>query len=1299
MDKFQICKLRGRSNFTVWKLQIESSLQFHDFEGILTGNIKAPAGLPPDANNQQRKEHEALSKQFKKANGFAITLITTTVEDEPLQLIMMLKTAKEMWDKLGISYEQKSEQRLEQLYIQLLEYKMAPSDSIATHISKLQKLWLELNEESYRIDSCHLPETLLLTRILSTLPEEYFEFRTTWESIPRDQRSIEYLLERLSMVETRLSKQQSVVTNSSSSALVADRRQGGCSHAAEGASVKSSTAGNKKNTPTSTKVKKDYSKVRCYVCNELGHTKYKCPRNEKKSDHSHRQQNQALYGEVLFAESANDENIWVADTGASHHMTKSKDFFVSYTAFSEPKPIMLGNQKLMLAYGKGDIQVEAFVDNCWNRHYLQNVWYVPDVVKNLFSVPQTADKGMEYWLNKDTCRITKNGTTLVVGKRHCGLYKLVIRVITPESPAEVYVANKVESLQVWHERLCHQSKQYVEKYLKKHGIKYVRDNQLCEACILGKQHRLSFGTRMAVVEKPGDLVHSDVCGPMQEDSFRGARYFVCFKDEFSKYRDVYFMKKKSEVADKLKCFLAKAKTAGHAVKELLTDGGGEFDNHEVQQITVNSGLNHRIVMPYTPEQNGSAERENRTLVEAARSMLQSTKLPNKLWAECVNTAAYVLNRTGPTKIVDKTPYELWNAKEASIDHLKVFGTECFVHVPKQKRQKFDAKSVKGYLVGYCGDRDGYRVYVPEQDDVIISRDVLFKEEQLSATDSSCSEEAEVDVALQDDGNSHINVDASKQALRDRNLIQLPARYSDFAMFADCSEPNSFTEAMQSENSHDWQCAMDDEMKSLAESNTWELVEKPEDRLVVDNRWVYRVKMNLGGTVDKFKARLVAKGFSQQAGVDYTETFSPVARFDTIRAVLSVAASEKLKLAHFDVKTAFLNGELDEVIYMRQPVGYDDGTGRVCKLSKSLYGLKQAPRCWNKKFKDFLERYGLKVSEADPCLFYSVHDGHKLIIALYVDDGLVAAQNDDDLNMFLSELCSEFCVTVSPAGCFLGLQIRQLEDGSVTVSQENYIKKILQRFNMSECNPVTTPSDKMTAVEASTCSKGTVPYREAVGSLMYLAIGTRPDIAYAVSSVSQALEKPSQHDWLRVKRIFKYLKGTYQMGIVYDAGYQSGVFTAYSDADYAGDVSTRRSTSGVVCLHMGGPVSWSSQRQKSVALSTTEAEFIAASEAAKEIVWLSRLFSEISVLTSIPVLKIDNMSAVKLVKNPAFHKRSKHIEVRYYFVREKYDEGQLVVEHVPGDEQIADIMTKPLQKCRYQVLRDMMGVMDLNVAIA
>ena len=1247
--------------------------------------------MPADATNQQRKEYEASVKLYKKANGFAVTLLSTSVEDEPMQLIMMFKTAKEMWCKLAASYEQKSEQRLEHLYLELLEYKKDVSDSIATHISKLQKLWIELNEESWRIDTCRLPETLLIMRILSTLPEEYFEFRTTWESVPRDQRSIEYLLERLTMVEMRVSKRQCEVTPSSSSALVAK----GHWHQTDVSADKKKPGPYNKNHGESTKPKKDYSKLRCYVCNEMGHTQYKCPKNSKKPSESPQQQNEALFSEALVAGESGDTDLWIADTGASHHMTKSKDFFVSYAAFPEPKPVTLGNHKLMLAYGQGNIQIETLVNNEWKKYYLKDVWYTPDVVKNLFSVPTAADKGLEYWLDQRSCRITKNGETVVVGKRHGGLYKLILKVIPPQSPAEVYVASRVDSLQVWHERLGHQNKQYVEKYLKKHGITYTRDNQLCEACILGKQHRLSFGTRMTTTVKPGELIHADVCGPMQEDSFRGYRYFVNFKDDFSKYRDVYFMKQKSEVAEKLKYFLAKVKTAGHTVKELLTDGGGEFDNKEVRQITQQIGLNHRMSMPYTPEQNGAAERENRTLVEAARSMLQSTKLPNKLWAEAVNTAAYILNRTGPTKVAGKSPYELWTGKEPSVDHLKNFGTECFVHVPKQKRQKLDPKSIKGQVVGYCGD-DGYRIYVPVHN-VITSRDVIFKEElptSAEQTDSS-NEETEADVKLLNEADHiqdcHDCEDSSRRTLRDRSQIQLPARYEDYAMFADYSEPNSYSEAMVSEDSQEWHSAMDEEMKSLAENNTWELVDKPDNRMVIANRWVYRVKTNLDGTVDKFKARLVAKGFSQQAGVDYNETFSPVARFDTIRAVLSVAASEKLNLAHFDVKTAFLYGELDEVIYMRQPTGYEDGTDRVCKLNKSLYGLKQAPRCWNRKFRNFLEKHGLQVSKEDPCLFYSTTESHKLIIALYVDDGLVAAENKDDLEQFLLDLRSEFCVTVSPLACFLGLQICQLQDGSISVSQENYTKKVLQRYNMHECNKVTTPIVKMTVPETDCCIKEKIPYREAVGSLMYLAVGTRPDIAFAVSTVSQALDKPTEADWQKVKHILKYLKGTSQIGIVYQAGHQTGVLTTYSDADYAGDISTRRSTSGVVCQYMGGPVAWLSQRQKSVALSTTEAEFMAASEAAKEIIWLSRLLSEITTLVATPVLKIDNMSAVKLVKNPTFHKRSKHIEVRHYFVREKFDEGRLTVEHISGEEQIADILTKPLQKNRFEQLRDMLGV--------
>ena len=427
--------------------------------------------------------------------------------------------------------------------------------------------------------------------------------------------------------------------------------------------------------------------------------------------------------------------------------------------------------------------------------------------------------------------------------------------------------------------------------------------------------------------------------------------------------------------------------------------------------------------------------------------------------------------------------------------------------------------------------------------MITSRDVIFKEELMTSTETSdpSNDETEVDVKLLNEAD-HDCEDSSRQTLRDRSQIQLPVRYEDYAMFADYSEPNSYSEAKVSENSQEWQSAMDEEMKSLAENNTWELVDKPDNRMVIDNRWVYRVKTNLDGTVDKFKARLVAKGFSQRAGVDYNETFSPVARFDTIRAVLSVAASEKLNLAHFDVKTAFLYRERDEVIYMRQPTGYEDGTDRVCKLNKSLYGLKQAPRCWNRKFRNFLEKHGLQVSNEDPCLFYSTAESHKLIIALYVDDGLVAAENTDDLEHFLLDLRSQFCVTVSPLACFLGLQMRQLQDGTISVSQENYTKKVLQRYNMDECKKVTTPVVKMTVPETDNCIKEHVPYREAVGSLMYLAVGTRPDIAFAVSTVSQALDKPTEADWQKVKHILRYLKGTSHMGIVYQAGHQAGVLT-------------------------------------------------------------------------------------------------------------------------------------------------------------
>ena len=379
--------------------------------------------------------------------------------------------------------------------------------------------------------------------------------------------------------------------------------------------------------------------------------------------------------------------------------------------------------------------------------------------------------------------------------------------------------------------------------------------------------------------------------------------------------------------------------------------------------------------------------------------------------------------------------------------------------------------------------------------------------------------------------------------------------------------------------------------------------------------------------------------------------------------------------------------------MNQPEGYDDGSGRVCKLKKSLYGLKQAPRVWNKTFTCFLLKQGFTQSEADPCLFIYNKNGRNILIALYVDDGLVAAkQGDSELNNFLQHLQKEFHITYSPAEYFLSLEIEHLDDGSFAINQEHYIDRILEKFKMADCNGISTPvesSCEQSEDESDFLTKE--PYREAVGSLNYLAVCTRPDIAYAVSLVSQVLDKPTKKHWKMVKRIFRYLKETKDMKLMYSSKPLDSL-TGYSDADFAGDKGTRKSHTGVVCLHNGTAISWISQRQKCVSLSTTEAEFVAASESAKELIWLNNLLREITNEKEIPLLHVDNMSAIQLVKNPVFRKRSKHIDVKYYFVRDMFESEKLRVEHVATNEQLADSFTKPQSKQKLKAFCKNIGLL-------
>ena len=686
--------------------------------------------------------------------------------------------------------------------------------------------------------------------------------------------------------------------------------------------------------------------------------------------------------------------------------------------------------------------------------------------------------------------------------------------------------------------------------------------------------------------------------------------------------------------------------------------------------------------------------------------------PAGLWAELCQTAVYVLNRTAKSS-EDKSPFEAWTGKKPNIKHLRVIGSVCYVHIPDCKRRKMDKKAIQGYLIGYDGD-ERYGIYIKNQYKVILSRDVVFQEKlkdckrrvELPMSDVKSPEP---DHEVHHEVEQQANVDSESEneeeqaesicrKLRDRSLLTKPEKFDDYVTTAEAyltvmNEPECYQEAVNSEDRLQWIKAMNSEMDSLANNQTWELADLPADAKAIPCKWVYRLKTNPDGSIDKYKARLVAKGFNQRKGLDYSQTFSPVARLSTIRSILSVAASEKMHLKQFDVSTAFLYGELRETVYMQQPEGYSDGSSKVCKLLKSLYGLKQAPRCWNQRMESFLMKHGFKVSAADPCLYIKISNGKKLLLALYVDDGLIAATDMQDLNAFIIELKTEFQIIVKDASYFLGVEIERNSDGSIKISQSAYAKRLLERFNFENCRAVATPMVKISASDRSESGKVDTcfPYRQAIGALMFLMTGTRPDLAYSVGYLSRVLDKPSAEDIVRVKRVFRYLAGTLHKGIVYKPDCNSGELKCYSDADFAGCTAIGRSTSGLVVSHACGAISWLSRRPAIVSTSTTESEIIAATEAAKEIIWLKRLFCDITKLKCIPVLYVDNSAAVKLAQNPEFHHRTKHIDVKYFFVREKVVDRNIAISQISTEHQLADVMTKPLDRMRLTFLCDKMGL--------
>lgn len=507
-----------------------------------------------------------------------------------------------------------------------------------------------------------------------------------------------------------------------------------------------------------------------------------------------------------------------------------------------------------------------------------------------------------------------------------------------------------------------------------------------------------------------------------------------------------------------------------------------------------------------------------------------------------------------------------------------------------------------------------------------------------------------------------------------NVHAFDLNLMNFAFFI---EPGTVTEAINGPNGNNWKLAMDEEISSHLQNNTWSLDKLPAGRKAIKAKWVYKTKTDEAGNIIRYKARLVAKGCSQRFGIDYTETFSPVVRYNSIRFLMALAVQNDLRIHQMDAITAFLQGDLDEEIFMEQPEHYEDGTGRVCRLNRSIYGLKQAGRQWNLKLDNALKRFGLKKSKLDPCIYFT--GDLSVLIAIYVDDFLIFFKSTTTLEKVKEYLNRTFNMKdLGAVSSCIGMKIKQLKD-AIEIDQVAYVSQILDRFGMHDCKPVKTPSDTSEKLSIHTITPddslvGKVPYQEAVGSLLYLAQSTRPDIAFAVSDVSRFNHHHGTAQWRAVKRIFRYLKGTSNAKIRYSKS-NAGII-AYSDADWGSETDKRRSCSGYVIKLSGAAICWMSKRQPIVALSSTEAEYIALSSTICELIWLKQLIDELNtnIAKSITVF-CDNQSTIKLAASDAYRPRTKHIDIRYHHIRQLIEAKVINIDFVPTAKNAADSLTK------------------------
>ncbi|KAJ9539166.1 hypothetical protein OSB04_031899 [Centaurea solstitialis] len=991
---------------------------------------------------------------------------------------------------------------------------------------------------------------------------------------------------------------------------------------------------------------------------------------------------------VIPEETEQASHKWYLDSGCSKHMTGRKELLSNYRE-EYGGSVKFGNNELSPVVGHGDIVCKDITIN--------NVAHVEGLNHNLFSIGKFCDKDLEVNFNKRRCAVrTEWGRELLVGTRKTNLYTIKLRhMLAKKSQCLITQKSSHQSL-LWHRRLSHLNYTYLDRLVKERlvsGIPMIKfePDQLCSGCAQGKMKRASH---------PQNL---------------------------------------------------------------------------------NKGPNLRITQTFsaarTPEQNGAVERRNRTLVEAARSMLAQSQLPQYLWAEAVNTACYTQNRSIIHRRFGKTPYHVLFGRIPNIDYFKVFGCPCFVLNETENRGKFGPKSDEMIFVGYSDCSVAYRVFNKRSRVVYESVNVKFdpfvelsSNADASTSTSSSSDppatSSELDSLFEyfyDDlygtnqiSSSTVGISSTPSSsttpssevsptssIPCSDLPSIVSSPSSSPTVMDTSNPDIIIDSHDQSSSHevvhndsipDWHepltvhpTSTDTILEPSSVNNQTPLPhtvkwtkDHPIDLIIgdptsgvqtraasanecnfsvflsnieptrvsdalQDSDWVtamqeelnqFEALKNANNIIVRNKARLVAKGYRQQEGIDYDETFAPVARLEAIRMFLAYAAYKDFTVFQMDVKTAFLYGHLKEEVYVAQPEGFvhKEHPDYVYVLDKALYGLKQAPRAWYEELSKHLLSKGFKKGSVDSTLFLMKEGEHIVVIQIYVDDIIFGSTSRELCKKFENVMTEEFKMSMmGEINFFLGLQVRQFSDG-IFINQSKYIFDLLKKYDMSGCHSIGTPMATGNSIGPDHEGKDVDlrNYRSMVGSLMYLT-ASRPDIMFATCVCARYQAKPKESHLAAVKRIFRYLKGTPYYGIWYPKGLGFEL-QAYTDADYGGCNMDRKT----------------SKKQQCVSTSTAESEYVAAASCCSQVLWMQSQLRDYGLeYKKIPIY-CDSKSAIAISANPVQHSKTKHIDIRYHFLKDNVEKENIELYFVNTEYQLADLFTKALDEKRFKFLISRLG---------